>query len=185
MTGRQLDLTPFTTTLCPWPFSQFFIQRRVHPPKSGAASFSTRLQSCCSQHLEPSWVDLTGRGSLLYWYVSSLVDHSKRPHAGFSAAGVGESRQTSEGRHIPDQWVYQQVPSTSDSPAMALQAFWERRILVQTYIFLEQFLQMASKRKMRMYAPQTSSVNGFLQHLKAHAYVINRGSEARVSTPQI
>jgi len=26
MNGRQPNLTPFTTTLCAWPFSQFFIQ---------------------------------------------------------------------------------------------------------------------------------------------------------------
>jgi len=43
VTGRQLDLTPFTTTLCARPFSQFFIQRRVHPSKPWAASFSRRM----------------------------------------------------------------------------------------------------------------------------------------------
>jgi len=28
VTGHKLDLTPLTTTLCAWPFSQFFIQQR-------------------------------------------------------------------------------------------------------------------------------------------------------------
>ena len=39
----QLDLMPFTTTLCTWPFSQFFIHRRVHPSKPWTASFSRRM----------------------------------------------------------------------------------------------------------------------------------------------
>ncbi|KAK4810855.1 hypothetical protein QYF61_008827 [Mycteria americana] len=33
VTGRQLELTPLTTTLWPQPSSQFFTQRRVHPSK--------------------------------------------------------------------------------------------------------------------------------------------------------
>jgi len=43
VTGHQLDLTLFTTTLCAWPFIQFFIQRRVHPPRPWAAGFSRRI----------------------------------------------------------------------------------------------------------------------------------------------
>jgi len=30
VTGHQLDLTPFITTLWVWPFSQFFTQQRVY-----------------------------------------------------------------------------------------------------------------------------------------------------------
>jgi len=41
VTGCQLDLTPFTTTLCARPSSQFFIQQRVHPCKPWAARFSS------------------------------------------------------------------------------------------------------------------------------------------------
>ncbi|KAK4831485.1 hypothetical protein QYF61_017986 [Mycteria americana] len=33
VTGHQLDLAPFTTTLWAWPSSQFFTQQRVHPSK--------------------------------------------------------------------------------------------------------------------------------------------------------
>ncbi|KAK4822134.1 hypothetical protein QYF61_010257 [Mycteria americana] len=33
VTGHQLDLTPFTTTLWDQPSSQFFTQQRVHPSK--------------------------------------------------------------------------------------------------------------------------------------------------------
>ena len=43
VTVCQLDLTPFTTTLCARPFSQFFIQQRVHSSKAWAASFSRRM----------------------------------------------------------------------------------------------------------------------------------------------
>lgn len=45
--------------------------------------------------------------------------------------------------HIPHHHIYPQAPRTSDSPAMALQAFWQWRILVHTDTFFEHFLQMA------------------------------------------
>ena len=43
LTGRQLDLTPFTTTLCTRLSSQFFTQQRVYLPKPQASSFSRRI----------------------------------------------------------------------------------------------------------------------------------------------
>ena len=43
VTGHQPDLTPFTTTLCARPSRRFFTQRRVHPSKPRAASFSRRM----------------------------------------------------------------------------------------------------------------------------------------------
>ena len=43
VTGHQLDLTPFTTTLWAQPSSQFFIQRRVRPSKPRAVTFPRRM----------------------------------------------------------------------------------------------------------------------------------------------
>ena len=43
MTGLQLDLTPFTTTLTAWPSSQFFILQSVYLSKPQAASFCGRI----------------------------------------------------------------------------------------------------------------------------------------------
>ncbi|CAN0178455.1 unnamed protein product, partial [Bubo scandiacus] len=43
VTGRQLELTPLTTTLWARPSSQFFIQRSVCPSKPQAASFTKRM----------------------------------------------------------------------------------------------------------------------------------------------
>jgi len=43
LTGRQLDLTPFTTTLCAQPSSQFLTQPRVYLSKPWTASFCRRI----------------------------------------------------------------------------------------------------------------------------------------------
>ncbi|CAM9595396.1 unnamed protein product, partial [Bubo scandiacus] len=43
MTGSQLDLTLFTTTLWARPSSQFFTQQSVCPSKPRAASFARRM----------------------------------------------------------------------------------------------------------------------------------------------
>jgi len=42
MTGRQLDLIPFITTLWAQPSSQCFIQRRAYLSRTWAASFPKR-----------------------------------------------------------------------------------------------------------------------------------------------
>lgn len=46
--------------------------------------------------------------------------------------------------HIPHHYIHPQAPSTSGSAAMALQAFWQWRILVHTDTFFEHFLQTAN-----------------------------------------
>lgn len=43
MAGYQLDVTPSTTALWPWPSSQIFTQQRVHPSKPRAASSYGRV----------------------------------------------------------------------------------------------------------------------------------------------
>ena len=43
VTGRQLDLTPFATTLWAQPSSQFLTQPRVHLSKPRTASFCRRI----------------------------------------------------------------------------------------------------------------------------------------------
>ena len=43
MTGHQLDLTPFTTTLWAWPSGQFFTQQRVYLSKPHDASFLRKI----------------------------------------------------------------------------------------------------------------------------------------------
>jgi len=44
VTGHQLHLSPFTTTLWAWPFRQFFTQQRVYLCKPQDASFSKGIQ---------------------------------------------------------------------------------------------------------------------------------------------